>query len=225
MLTRISAKKIENSKIDGYDVRAYETSWGSFYGLSFANIPDWKYLLLVYQNKTNMYDVMVEIRDIDENGNWKKFDKSFFKSMIPPELQDMYYRELNGTSYIRGVKHTVDVSPSINMNMVYNTYGWVWLHSYGRLTRIAKKWSTVHNIEEANEVYELLQNVHDFNVQISDNSPLNNRINNLEKEIASLKHEIVSIDSEINRTHTEYQKNREILSSFGIDPDQFLKDN
>ena len=76
-MTRISVNKIANSKIDGYNVRAYVIEYDFLYGMDFVDIPAWHYVLLVYKNKTNFRDVMVEIREMDDAGNINK---------IPPEL-------------------------------------------------------------------------------------------------------------------------------------------
>ena len=68
-MIRISSNKIANSKIDGYNVSAYILDYNCLYGMDFADIPVWRYVLLVYKNKTNFRDVMNEIREKDDDGN------------------------------------------------------------------------------------------------------------------------------------------------------------
>ena len=85
-MTRISVNKIANSKIDGYNVGAYVIEYSCFYGMDFVDIPAWYYVLLVYKNKFNFRDVMVEIREMDDAGNINQ---------IPPEKDIEGISELN----------------------------------------------------------------------------------------------------------------------------------
>lgn len=222
MPTRISAKKIANSQIDGYNVRAYDLGYNSFYGMDFVCIPEWKYVLLVYQNKTNFADVMVEIREMDESGNTKQFAPELFKSVLPSSMENNYY-ELNGVPYLRSTKNGIYKIPStINMDLVYSSCGYGFALSCGKHLQIAKKWSnTVHTYEEADEVYQLFRVIHEFKYQITTTGSLNTKIDKYERSISKMMNEISECDEAIRTIYMEYNKSKQLIESYGIDSKQF----
>lgn len=50
-MIRISSNKIANSKIDGYNVSAYMLDYNCLYGMDFADIPGWRYVLQYIRTK------------------------------------------------------------------------------------------------------------------------------------------------------------------------------
>ena len=54
-MTRISVNKIANSKIDGYNVRAYSLGQHCLYRMDFVNIPSWEYVMINFINNINIH--------------------------------------------------------------------------------------------------------------------------------------------------------------------------
>lgn len=229
MLTRISAKKIEDSEIPGYSVRAYEVTWVTCYGSwDCVDIPDEKYCLLVYQNKKDMYDVMTEVRGLDSDYHTTRFGKEFFKNMLPKSMFDNNYAELNGVSYIKGSSGEVGAIPETNtMSLAQISNGYLWLIRNAKYVQLSKKWSSIRNLDDAIEVYGFISKVHEFKYQMSNSyDTIGNRINTLEMTISKIKSDIDNCDSDIRRLYSSYNEQIGILKSHGIDTTKFeVNDN
>ena len=170
-MTRISVNKIANSKLDGYNVGAYALEYSCFYGMDFVDIPEWRYVLLVYKSKTNFRDVMVEIREMDDAGNINQIQPELIKSILPSRMKDNNYYELNGVAYLRnsddGMRNRI--LPTINKDVVCQSCGHRFILNYGKHLQIMKKWSNViHTYDEADEVYNLLKKIKEFKYQITE---------------------------------------------------------
>lgn len=226
-MTRISVNKIANSKIDGYNVRAYSLGQHCLYRMDFVNIPSWEYVLLVYKNKTNFRDVMVEIREKDDDGNINQIKPELIKSILPSDMKNNYY-ELNGVAYIRDIGNlvipTINISATsgINISVTSGTCGYRFIVLYGNLLQIMKKWpNSIHTYEEANEVYNLILKIREFKHQISENGNLNRAIKRNEKLISNKVNEISEHDIEIRELYTNYENGLNFIGSFGIDTKPF----
>lgn len=226
-MTRISVNKIANSKIDGYNVRAYSLGQHCLYRMDFVNIPSWEYVLLVYKNKTNFRDVMVEIREKDVDGNINQIKPELIKSILPSDMKNNYY-ELNGVAYIRDIGNlvipTINISATsgINISVTSGTCGYRFIVLYGNLLQIMKKWpNSIHTYEEANEVYNLILKIREFKHQISENGNLNRAIKRNEKLISNKVNEISEHDIEIRELYTNYENGLNFIGSFGIDTKPF----
>ena len=147
-MTRISLNKIANSKIDGYNVRAYSLGQHCLYRMDFVNIPSWEYVLLVYKNKTNFRDVMVEIREKDDDGNINQIKPELIKSILPSDMKNNYY-ELNGVAYIRDLGgNKKNWCTTINKYVVNGSVGYRFILNYGKYLPIMKKWhNVIHTYE------------------------------------------------------------------------------
>ena len=221
-MTRISVNKIANSKIDGYNVRAYVIEYDFFYGMDFVDIPAWHYVLLVYKNKFNFRDVMVEIREMDDAGNIKQISPELIKSVLPPRMKDNNYYELNGVAYLRnsvdGLHNSISHTITINMDVVCQSCGYRFISNYGKHLQIMKKWhNVIHTYEEADEVYNLLKKIREFKNQIDETGSLNMEIAQNEERISEIFDEISDLDEEIRRLHTEYEEGMHFIESYGID--------
>ena len=218
-MTRISLNKIANSKIDGYNVRAYSLGQHCLYRMDFVNIPSWEYVLLVYKNKTNFRDVMVEIREMDDAGNINQIPPELIKSILPSDMKNNYY-ELNGVAYIRDIGNLV--IPTINISVASGTCGYRFIVLYGNLLQIMKKWpNVIHTYEEANEVYNLILKIREFKHQISENGNLNMAIKRNENLISNKVNEISEHDIEFRELYTNYENELNFIGSYGIDTKPF----
>ena len=225
-MTRISLNKIANSKIDGYNVRAYSLGHHCLYGMDFVNIPSWEYVLLVYKNKFNFRDVMVEIREKDDAGNINQIPPELIKSILPSRMKDNNYYELNGVAYLRnsvdGWYNSISHTITINMDVVCQSCGYRFISNYGKHLQIMKKWhNVIHTYDEADEVYNLLKNIKEFKYQISENGNLNMAIKRNEKLISDKVNEISGHDIEIRELYTNYENELNFIGSFGIDTKPF----
>ena len=225
-MTRISLNKIANSKIDGYNVRAYSLGQHCLYRMDFVNIPSWEYVLLVYKNKTNFRDVMVEIREMDDAGNINQIQPELIKSILPSRMKDNNYYELNGVAYLRnsvdGWYNSISHTITINMDVVCQSCGHRFILNYGKHLQIMKKWSNViHTYDEADEVYNLLKNIKEFKYQITETGSVNVAIKQKEESIANILNEISEHDIEIRELYTNYENELNFIGSFGIDTKPF----
>lgn len=223
-MTRISVNKIANSKIDGYNVGAYALEYSCFYGMDFVDIPEWRYVLLVYKSKTNFRDVMVEIREMDDAGNINKIQPELIKSILPSRMKDNNYYELNGVAYIRnsddGMRNRI--LPTINKDVVCQSCGHRFILNYGKHLQIMKKWSNViHTYDEADEVYNLLKKIKEFKYQITETGNVNVAIKQKEESIANILNEISKCDNERREMYTDYENGLNFIGSFGIDTKPF----
>ena len=225
-MTRISVNKIANSKIDGYNVRAYSLGQHCLYRMDFVNIPSWEYVLLVYKNKFNFRDVMVEIREMDDAGNINQIQPELIKSILPSRMKDNNYYELNGVAYLRnsvdGWYNSISHTITINMDVVCQSCGYRFISNYGKHLQIMKKWpNSIHTYEEANEVYNLLLKISEFKNQISENGNLNMAIKRNENLISNKVNEISGHDIERREMYTDYENGLNFIGSFGIDTKPF----
>ena len=225
-MTRISVNKIANSKIDGYNVGAYVIEYSCFYGMDFVDIPAWYYVLLVYKNKFNFRDVMVEIREMDDAGNINQIPPELIKSILPSRMKDNNYYELNGVAYLRnsvdGWYNSISHTITINMDVVCQSCGYRFISNYGKHLQIMKKWpNVIHTYEEADEVYNLLKNIKEFKYQITETGSVNVAIKQKEESIANILNEISKCDIERREMYTDYENGLNFIGSFGIDTKPF----
>ena len=225
-MTRISVNKIANSKIDGYNVGAYALEYSCFYGMDFVDIPAWYYVLLVYKNKFNFRDVMVEIREMDDAGNINQIPPELIKSILPSRMKDNNYYELNGVAYLRnsvdGWYNSISHTITINMDVVCQSCGYRFISNYGKHLQIMKKWNNViHTYDEADEVYNLLKNIKEFKYQITETGSVNVAIKQKEESIANILNEISKCDIERREMYTDYENGLNFIGSFGIDTKPF----
>ena len=225
-MTRISVNKIANSKIDGYNVGAYVIEYSCFYGMDFVDIPAWYYVLLVYKNKFNFRDVMVEIREMDDVGNINQIPPELIKSILPSRMKDNNYYELNGVAYLRnsvdGWYNSISHTITINMDVVCQSCGYRFISNYGKHLQIMKKWpNVIHTYEEADEVYNLLKNIKEFKYQITETGSVNVAIKQKEESIANILNEISKCDIERREMYTDYENGLNFIGSFGIDTKPF----
>ena len=225
-MTRISVNKIANSKIDGYNVGAYVIEYSCFYGMDFVDIPAWYYVLLVYKNKFNFRDVMVEIREMDDAGNINQIPPELIKSILPSRMKDNNYYELNGVAYLRnsvdGWHNSISHTITINMDVVCQSCGYRFISNYGKHLQIMKKWpNVIHTYEEADEVYNLLKNIKEFKYQITETGSVNVAIKQKEESIANILNEISKCDIERREMYTDYENGLNFIGSFGIDTKPF----
>ena len=225
-MTRISVNKIANSKIDGYNVRAYSLGQHCLYRMDFVDIPAWYYVLLVYKNKFNFRDVMVEIREMDDAGNINQIPPKLIKSILPSRMKDNNYYELNGVAYLRnsvdGWYNSISHTITINMDVVCQSCGYRFISNYGKHLQIMKKWpNVIHTYEEADEVYNLLKNIKEFKYQITETGSVNVAIKQKEESIANILNEISKCDIERREMYTDYENGLNFIGSFGIDTKPF----
>ena len=225
-MTRISLNKIANSKIDGYNVRAYSLGQHCLYRMDFVDIPAWYYVLLVYKNKFNFRDVMVEIREMDDAGNINQIPPKLIKSILPSRMKDNNYYELNGVAYLRnsvdGWYNSISHTITINMDVVCQSCGYRFISNYGKHLQIMKKWpNVIHTYEEADEVYNLLKNIKEFKYQITETGSVNVAIKQKEESIANILNEISKCDIERREMYTDYENGLNFIGSFGIDTKPF----
>ena len=225
-MTRISVNKIANSKIDGYNVGAYALEYSCFYGMDFVDIPEWYYVLLVYKNKFNFRDVMVEIREMDDAGNINQIPPELIKSILPSRMKDNNYYELNGVAYLRnsvdGWYNSISHTITINKDVVCQSCGYRFILNYGKYLQIMKKWhNVIHTYDEADEVYNLLKNIKEFKYQITETGSVNVAIKQKEESIANILNEISKCDNERREMYTDYENGLNFIGSFGIDTKPF----
>ena len=225
-MTRISVNKIANSKIDGYNVRAYALEYSCFYGMDFVDIPEWRYVLLVYKNKFNFRDVMVEIREMDDAGNINQISPELIKSILPSRMKDNNYYELNGVAYLRnsvdGWHNSISHTITINMDVVCQSCGYRFISNYGKHLQIMKRWhNVIHTYDEAEEVYNLLKNIKEFKYQITETGSVNVEIKQKEESIANILNEISKCDIERREMYIDYENGLNFIGSFGIDTKPF----
>ena len=225
-MTRISVNKIANSKIDGYNVGAYVIEYSCFYGMDFVDIPAWYYVLLVYKNKFNFRDVMVEIREMDDAGNINQIPPELIKSILPSRMKDNNYYELNGVAYLRnsvdGWYNSISHTITINMDVVCQSCGYRFISNYGKHLQIMKRWhNVIHTYDEADEVYNLLKNIKEFKYQITETGSVNVAIKQKEESIANILNEISKCDIERREMYTDYENGLNFIGSFGIDTKPF----
>ena len=225
-MTRISVNKIANSKIDGYNVGAYALEYSYFYGMDFVDIPAWYYVLLVYKNKFNFRDVMVEIREMDDAGNINQIPPELIKSILPSRMKDNNYYEINGVAYLRnsvdGWYNSISHTITINMDVVCQSCGYRFISNYGKHLQIMKRWhNVIHTYDEADEVYNLLKNIKEFKYQITETGSVNVDIKQKEASIANILNEISKCDIERREMYTDYENGLNFIGSFGIDTKPF----
>ena len=225
-MTRISVNKIANSKIDGYNVGAYVIEYSCFYGMDFVDIPAWYYVLLVYKNKFNFRDVMVEIREMDDAGNINQIPPELIKSILPSRMKDNNYYELNGVAYLRnsvdGWYNSISHTITINMDVVCQSCGYRFISNYGKHLQIMKRWhNVIHTYDEADEVYNLLKNIKEFKYQITETGSVNVAIKQKEESIANILNEISKCDIERREMYTDYENGLNFIGSYGIDTKPF----
>lgn len=222
-LSRRKLNTIENVvAIPGYFRRAYEgfTFSGGFPGI-MPLIP----IFVVYQNKKDMNDVLVDIHIEVANTNEQiVLSREFLTKFFSDTEFSEHLVEKNGRMFVSEfrIPNLRHVPPSLYN--VENSIACEAINKYGIELAIALTHKSVDDIKKAQRVRELLYSVHAFKMIIHSDSRENMEIHKAEENIKNLNNEIRLLDSKMNKVYQEIEDDNAILDKYGVNWNNLIEE-
>ena len=222
-LSRKKLNTIENVVVmPGYFRRAYEgfTFSGGFPGI-MPLIP----IFVVYQNKKDMNDVLVDIHIEVANTNEQiVLSREFLTKFFSDTEFSEHLVEKNGRMFVSEfrIPNLRHVPPSLYN--VENSIACEAINKYGIELAIALTHKSVDDIKKAQRVRELLYSVHAFKMIIHSDSRENMEIHKAEENIKNLNNEIRLLDSKMNKVYQEIEDDNAILDKYGVNWNNLIEE-
>ena len=222
-LSRKKLNTIENVVVmPGYFRRAYEgfTFSGGFPGI-MPLIP----IYVVYQNKKDMNDVLVDIHIEVANTNEQiVLSREFLTKFFSDTEFSEHLVEKNGRMFVSEfrIPNLRHVPPSLYN--VENSIACEAINKYGIELAIALTHKSVDDIKKAQRVRELLYSVHAFKMIIHSDSRENMEIHKAEENIKNLNNEIRLLDSKMNKVYQEIEDDNAILDKYGVNWNNLIEE-
>ena len=223
-LSRRKLNTIENVvAMPGYFRRAYEgfTFSGGFPGI-MPLIP----IFVVYQNKKNMNDVLVDIHiEVANNTNEQiVLSREFLTKFFSDTEFSEHLVEKNGRMFVSEfrIPNLRHVPPSLYD--VENSVACEAINKYGVELAITLTHKSVDDIKKAQRVRELLYSVHAFKMIIHSDSRENMEIHKAEENIKHLNNEIRLLDSKMNKVYQEIEDDNAILDKYGVNWNNLIEE-
>ena len=209
--------------IPNYNRRAYD---GNTVGYSLTGIEHSIPILIVYQNKNDYSDVLVDIRF--ENVNTREqtmLTKEFLDKFLADTEYTKYIVEKDGRVFFSGNHYHIGVNTIIpGIRMAEATNASFFLDNNAYEVAIAIHHKKVTTLADARKVRELLNTVNAFKNDIPDNSYNNRFIANLESEIADCKGKIAYFDKLQNNCCEQMEEDKMILEQYGVNWKKFIEE-
>ena len=221
-LSRRKLNTIENVVVmPGYFRRAYEgfTFSGGFPGI-MPLIP----IFVVYQNKKDMNDVLVDIHiEVSNTNEQIVLSREFLTKFFSDTEFSEHLVEKNGRMFVSEfrIPNLRHVPPSLYN--VENSIACEAINKYGIELAIALTHKSVDDIKKAQRVRELLYSVHAFKMIIHSDSRENMEIHKAEENIKNLNNEIRLLDSKMNKVYQEIEDDNAILDKYGVNWNNLIK--
>lgn len=211
--------------LPGYAKRAYS---GSVVRVSIAGIESTIPILIVYQNKNDSSDVLVDVRfENVVSGEQTMLKKEFLEGFLVNSPTSKYnIVEKNGRMFFAGYQYDNGwprKNPS--RDLAYATYACHFLHYHSTDMMIALKHEKVVTLDNSVHVKNLLEQVNEFKRQIPDDSWDNKYIANLEEYIKEYQNEIARLDKVQNTCCEEIEQDKVTFDKYGINWKNFLKED
>ena len=222
-LNRRKLNTIENVvAMSGYCRRAYEgfTFSGGFPGI-MPLIP----IFVVYQNKKDMNDVLVDIHIEVANTNEQiVLSMEFLTKFFSDTEFSEHLVEKNGRMFVSEfrIPNLRHVPPSLYD--VENSVACEAINKYGVELAITLTHKSVDDIKKAKHVRELLYSVHAFKMIIHSDSRENMEIHKAEENIKHLNNEIRLLDSKMNKVYQEIEDDNAILDKYGVNWNNLIEE-
>lgn len=203
--------------LPGYYRRGYES------GISgYSTIPGVETMfpiLVVYQNKKNWDDVLVEVQFCNnETDEQTLLTKEFYEKFIGrSNFKDNHLVEREGRIFFCGNRYDNGgrwKHPCLDS--AYATYACHFLHHHGIDSAIALKHEKVVTLENAIRVHSLFDVVNEFKSKFPDDSWENRIIKRYEDEIKSYQEEVAKLDNEMNVTCEQLEIDKATLAKYDI---------
>ena len=222
-LSRRKLNTIENVVVmPGYFRRAYEgfTFSGGFPGI-MPLIP----IFVVYQNKKDMNDVLVDIHIEVANTNEQiVLSREFLTKFFSDTEFSEHLVEKNGRMFVSefripNLRHV----PSSLYN-VENSIACEAINKYGVELAITITHKSVDDIKKAKHVRELFNAVREFKVKNSSDSFENRTIQDSYETINNIHADIEYWDDRMNSTYKEIEECKAVFDKYDINWKNFIKD-
>lgn len=205
-----------------YHRRAYD---GITIGYSLPGIKRLVPIFVVYQNKKNKDDVLVELHaEIYKTHEQIVFSKEFLTKFFSDTELAKHFVEKNGRMFISGfaIPNYHHFRPSFYVTE--KTWACDKFNEYGHELAIAVTHKTVDHIKKASRVKELLTMVNEFKQQMDSDSFENRTIRSAQENIKSLHEDIAYWDMQTNRCCQEMEEDKAIFDKYDINWKNFIKD-
>ena len=222
-VSRRKLNTIENVvAMPGYCRRAYEgfTFSGGFPGI-MPLIP----IFVVYQNKKDMNDVLVDIHIEVANTNEQiVLSREFLTKFFSDTEFSEHLVEKNGRMFVSEfrIPNLRHVPPSLYN--VENSIACEAINKYGVELAITITHKSVDDIKKAKHVRELFNAVREFKVKNSSDSFENRTIQDSYETINNIHKDIEYWDDRMNSTYKEIEECKAVFDKYGINWKNFIKD-
>ena len=222
-LSRRKLNTIENVvAMPGYFRRAYEgfTFSGGFPGI-MPLIP----IFVVYQNKKDMNDVLVDIHIEVANTNEQIVpSREFLTKFFSDTEFSEHLVEKNGRMFVSEFRspNLRHVPPSLYD--VENSIACEAINKYGVELAIALTHKSVDDIKKAKHVRELFNAVREFKVKNSSDSFENRTIQDSYEIINNIHADIEYWDDRMNSTYKEIEECKVVFEKYDINWKNFIKE-
>ena len=222
-LSRRKLNTIENVvAMPGYFRRAYEgfTFSGGFPGI-MPLIP----IFVVYQNKKDMNDVLVDIHIEVANTNEQiVLSREFLTKFFSDTEFSEHLVEKNGRMFVSEfrIPNLRYVPPSLYD--VENSVACEAINKYGVELAIALTHKSVDDIKKAKHVRELFNAVREFKVKNSSDSFENRTIQDSYEIINNIHSDIEYWDDRMNSTYKEIEECKVVFEKYDINWKNLIKD-
>ena len=222
-LSRRKLNTIENVvAMPGYFRRAYEgfTFSGGFPGI-MPLIP----IFIVYQNKKDMNDVLVDIHIEVANTNEQiVLSREFLTKFFSDTEFSEHLVEKNGRMFVSEfrIPNLRHVPPSLYD--AENSIACEAINRYGVELAITLKYKSVDDIKKAKHVRELFNAVREFKVKNSSDSFENRTIQDSYETINNIHSDIEYWDDRMNSTYKEIEECKVVFEKYGVNWNNLIEE-
>lgn len=206
---------IDGAKIPGYYRKAFRTSTIGFMVKNVSTICHFN--LVLFQNKKNNKDILVELR----YGKGRKIDKpidpKWMHGFVKGTKFEDKFVEIDGRSFFKGHNLEFDDSSRPSMKSCQCSNANYFLRDCGKQLAAALAFQDrITTFDDANRLYELLDGVRKFVVAQSDNAH-GDAMNLWKTKIGECVDAIADLEASRRKNLEELNKEIETLRGFGIE--------
>lgn len=219
-LDKAGVERIPNYNVGVFCCRNIGSTWQSYL------MKDIAFYFIVYQNKSNIYDVYVNVKYVKWDSLTEVFDEhpreilpldaklvSEFISSVP-QFQSPHWNisEKDGTCSICGIDPACNYK-RISVGLLSFTWACKYIGAIGKNLKAALNYESANTYDKAHRVLELLSKVYDFTDKIYNEDAVKKYYLD---QIAEAKRMVDEYTLELNVASDRYNRNYEILSSYGV---------
>lgn len=221
-LIRKKLNTIENIiDIPDYNIQVYG---GFAFGGELPGINNIFPIFVVYRNKKDMTDVLVDIHiEMSKTHEQIVFSREFLTKFFSDTEFSEHLVEKNGRMFVSGFKNQTLHHVPLSLYCVENSLAYNMIDKYGIELAIALTHKSVDDIKKAQRVRELLYSVHVFKMIIHSDSRENMEIHKAEENIKHLNNEIRLLDSKMNKVYQEIEDDNAILDKYGANWENLIE--